>query len=148
MSTPPPLRPRDSLGYQINHLARLFAASMRERLEVHGVVPGQFAQLLALYEHDGLTQSELCRIVQIEQATMANTLNRMQRDGLIRKVQDPADGRRTLIELTPRARSLQDDLMGAARDINASATAGMSDAEVSALLATIETVMDNLTSDP
>lgn len=147
MSTSPPVRPSESLGYQINHLARMFAAAMRDRLEEHGVVPGQFAQLLALFEHDGLTQSELCGIVQIEQATMANTLKRMQRDGLIRKVQDPADGRRTLIELTPRARSLEKDLMSAAREINAAATAGMTDAEVSALLVTIETVKANLTTD-
>ncbi|HEY8111643.1 MAG TPA: helix-turn-helix domain-containing protein [Actinomycetes bacterium] len=46
------------------------------RIAPHGVVPGQFAQLLALYEEDDLTQRELCDRIRIEQATMANTLQR------------------------------------------------------------------------
>ena len=40
------------------------------------MVPGQFAQLLALYEEEPLTQRELSDRVQIEQPTMAYTLKR------------------------------------------------------------------------
>ena len=49
---------------------------------------------------------------------MANTLTRMQRDVLIDRVPDPADGRRALVMLTPASRQLQDQLIGAARDVN------------------------------
>jgi len=95
--------PREkSLGYQVNHLARLLAAALRERIEPHGVVPGQFAQLLALLERDGISQSELCDQVRIDQSTMAHTLKRMERDGLVSRSPDPGDQRRALIRLTPR----------------------------------------------
>ena len=82
-----------SLGYQINHLGRLLAQALHQRIAPMGVVPGQFAQLLALFEQDGLSQRELCERVRIEQPTMANTLHRMERDALIRREPDPADGR-------------------------------------------------------
>ena len=133
-----------SLGYQVNLLARLLAQALRERIEPLGVVPGQFAQLLALYEQDGLTQAELCGRVQIEQPTMANTLARMQRDGLIERVPDPGDGRRSLVMLTPRARELQDQLVDAARVVNATATRGLDEQQLSGFLATLAAVIDNL----
>lgn len=59
----------------------MLAHALRERIEPLGVVPGQFAQLLALYEQDGLTQAELCARVQIEQFTMANPLPRRSATG-------------------------------------------------------------------
>ena len=120
---------QQSLGYQVNHLARLLAQALAARIAPYGVVPGQFAQLLALFEQDGLTQRELCDRVRIEQATMAKTLQRMQRDGLVRVAPDPEDGRRIRVYLTDRARSIEPDLVAAARSVNASATDGLTEAE-------------------
>lgn len=133
-----------SVGYQVNHLARLLAQALREGIEPLGVVPGQFAQLLALYEQDGLTQAELCARVRIEQPTMASTLARMQRDGLINRVPDPADGRRALVMLTPRARAIQDQLIAAARAVNVTATRGLDHPQATAFLAALATAIDNL----
>lgn len=123
------------------------AQALKERIEALGVVPGQFAQLLALYEQDGLTQAELCERVRIEQPTMASTLNRMERDGLIRRVPDPADRRRARVMLTTQARRLEGDLVSAARGVNSAATRGLSDGEVAALMRTIAQVIDNLEAD-
>jgi DNA-binding MarR family transcriptional regulator len=139
--------PREaSLGYQVNHLGRLLAQALRERIEPLGVVPGQFAQLLALYEQDGPTQAELCQRVRIEQPTMANTLNRMERDALIQRRPDPADRRRSRIMLTPRARELQPALTAAARGANTAALRGLSAGEVEAFMATLARIIDNLES--
>ncbi|HEX8933032.1 MAG TPA: MarR family winged helix-turn-helix transcriptional regulator [Pseudonocardiaceae bacterium] len=133
-----------SLGYQVNYLARLLAHALRERIESLGVVPGQFAQLLALYEQDGLTQAELCAQVEIEQPTMAKTLSRMQRDGLIDRVPDPADGRRSLVMLTPRARELEHELVSAAHAVNAAAIQGLDEQAVVMFMATLTTIIDNI----
>lgn len=125
---------RASLGYQVNLLARLLEQALRRQIADHGVVPGQFPALLALYERDGLTQAELCRLVRIEQPTMANTLNRMQRDGLVRRNPDPADGRRSLVRLSARARDLEQRLIGAADAVNAEATGGLTPTEAATLM--------------
>lgn len=138
---------RLSLGYQVNHAARLLAIALRDGIAPLGVVPGQFAQLLALYEHDGLTQAELCERVQIEQPTMANTLARMERDGLVERVPDPDDRRRSLVLLTDHARAIEADLVAAARNSNAAATRGLDDTQFAALMTALSTVIDNLT-DP
>ena len=135
---------RSSLGYQVNHLARLMAQALRERIAPLGVVPGQFAQLLALYERDGQSQAELCERVRIEQPTMANTLRRMERDGLVRRLPDPNDGRRAAVVLTERARELQEALVDAARDVNVVATTGIGQDGLAVFMATVERLIHNL----
>ncbi|MET9485959.1 MarR family transcriptional regulator [Nocardia sp. NPDC006630] len=138
---------RTSLGYVINHLARLMEQALRDRIAEYGVVPGQFAQLLALYEKDGIAQNELCEKVRIDQSTMAHTLKRMERDGLILRTADPADGRRALIHLTDRARELQGPLVAAALDVNAIATAGFPDAQEEHFLRMARRAIGNLDAD-
>lgn len=107
-----------SLGYQINHLARLMAALLHDEIADHGVVPGQFAQLLALYDTDGQTPSELARAVGIEPGTMTKTLHRMERDGLVERRRSPSDGRSVTIHLTRRGRRLEPVLKQAAHSVN------------------------------
>lgn len=135
---------QSSLGYQVNHLARLLARALREEIEQFGVSPGQFAQLLTLYEDDSLTQAELCERVQIEQPTMARTLARMERDGLVERHPDPRDARRSLVCLTDSARARRSDLVGAATSVNGTATRGLDQAAVAAFMVTMSTLIDNL----
>jgi DNA-binding MarR family transcriptional regulator len=146
-SEPTRLPRQSSLGYQVNHLARLLALALRRRIEALGVVPGQFAQLLALYEQDGLTQSELSRRVRIEQPTMAVTLKRMERDGLVERVPDPSDGRRALVMLTAHARRLEPDLTAAAREVNAVALDGLTPAEADGFMRTLDRLIANLEAE-
>lgn len=134
----------DSLGYQINHLARLLAAALRARIEPVGVAPGQFAQLLALFEDDALTQSELCDRVQIDQSTMAHTLKRMERDGLVDRRPDQIDRRRAVITLTPRSRRLQPALIAAANEVNTLATHGLTEGDVETYMRITATLIANL----
>lgn len=125
---------QESLGYQINHLSRLLAYALREQIAPFGVVPGQFAQLLALYEKDRLTQSQLCQQVRIDQSTMAHTLKRMERDGLIRRTPASDDRRSAEITLTGHARSLEPSLTAAAQSVNGAATRGFTSEEIALYL--------------
>ncbi len=133
-----------SLGYQVNLLSRLLEQALRRRIAGHGVVPGQFPALLALYERDGLTQAQLCRLVRIEQPTMANTLNRMERDGLIRREPDPMDGRRSLVRLSARARGLVPELEAAAAEVNTVAAGDLTDIETITLIELLTRVVAEL----
>jgi DNA-binding MarR family transcriptional regulator len=142
--SPVALLPASSLGYQVNYLGRLMEHGLREQISSFGVVPGQFAQLLSLYKEDGLTQAQLCERVRIEQPTMANTLARMERDGLIDRLPDPIDGRRSLVTLTKRARDVEGDLTAAARRVNAAATRGLTKSQIATFMQTMDAIIGNL----
>ena len=107
-----------SAGYLINHLARIFAQALAREIRPLGLVPGQFMVLLELWREDGLTQRDLVARLDVEQATLANTLARMERDGLVTRVPHPTDGRAQLIRITARARRLEEPATAAANQVN------------------------------
>lgn len=133
-----------SLGYLVNHAARLLERALAEEIVPHGAWPGMFPVLLALWEEDGRTQAELVRLVGVEQPTLANTLRRMERDGLVRRTPDPADRRAARIHLTDRGRALQEALTQGARRVNERALRALDAAERAALLTGLRHVIDNL----
>ena len=124
----------ESAGYVVNRMARLFAQNLHERIAPLGIVPGQFPALLSLWEHDGVTQKELVSGLDIEQATIANTLTRMERDGLIRRTKHPSDARAQQIWLTRKARRIRDEAYAAAGEVNAKALSGLDERERAQLL--------------
>lgn len=119
----------DSAGYLANHMARLFERGLAARIRPLGLTTGTFPALLELWENDGLTQKQLVERLDIEQATMANTLSRMERDGLIKREKDSGDGRVQRIRLTERARALRDPAIAAATAENEDALFALSDEE-------------------
>ena len=63
------------------------------RLGALGTWPGQIPIVLCLLAEEGLSQKELIERTRIEQSTMAEHLDRMERDGLIYRVRDKRDRR-------------------------------------------------------
>jgi DNA-binding MarR family transcriptional regulator len=115
-------------------MARLFANRLHDRIRPLGLSPARFPVLLELWVQDGLTQRELVERLDVEQATMANTLARMERDGLIERRPSPSDRRARLVFLTDRARQLRTDAMAAATAENRNALSGLSADEQAAFI--------------
>jgi MarR family transcriptional regulator for hemolysin len=88
-----------SAGYLTNWAARLFARALERR--IIGSSSGPMPVFFALQDGGALSQKELVQQAAVEQPTMAATLNRMERDGLIVRTPDPRDGRSSLVSLTP-----------------------------------------------
>ena len=130
-----PFQKERSAGFLANQMARLFAKGLQQRIRPLGLAPAQFMTLLALWDEDGLSQSELVRRLDVEQATMANTLARMERDGLIVRRSNPNDGRSQSVHLTRIAAALQGPATDTARAQNGAALANFSDDEKEQFLA-------------
>ena len=137
----------DNLGYLLNRAARLIAQMFSRRLRRHGVALAQWAILLFLYAGDGQTQRELSRVVAIEPPTVARTIDRMVRDGLVRREPHPHDGRATRIRLTPRALALREELTAESMAGNQFAARVLSAEELETLKALLRRVIDGLTGE-
>lgn len=118
-----------SAGYLTNQVARIFERGLSARIRPLGLTTGAFPALLELWEREGLTQKQLVERLDIEQATMANTLARMERDGLIRREKDPTDGRVQRVYLTDHSRALRVPAIAAAEAENAERLAGLTGSE-------------------
>jgi len=90
-------------GHLINRAARLLVRLGDAGFQPLGLATAQLPVLYALRDGASLTQKELASFAQIEQPTMAQLLNRMERDRLIRRRPNPEDKRSSLVSLTPKA---------------------------------------------
>ncbi|HEV2515002.1 MAG TPA: MarR family transcriptional regulator [Devosia sp.] len=87
-----------SAGYLTNWAARLFARAIERRLA--GGNSGPMPVFFALQDGRAMTQKALAQLAAVEQPTMANTLSRMERDGLVQRTPDPNDRRSAQVSLT------------------------------------------------
>ena len=104
----------ESATYLASLLAKSLSRALQERGHKLGFAPGQFPVLLELWSEEGLTQKQLLDRLDIEQATMVNTLSRMERDGLIVRRKHPTDKRAQQIFLTSKARDMETEAKEAA----------------------------------
>ncbi|MDE1994501.1 MAG: MarR family transcriptional regulator [Rhizobiaceae bacterium] len=87
----------------INMASRAFSRLGERRVKTLGFNIGQLPVLYLLRNGAQMSQKDLAKFAKIEQPSMAQMLARMERDGLIRRTPDPADGRSSLVSLTDAA---------------------------------------------
>ena len=71
----------------------------------HGLT-GPQALLLKALQHGRLSAGELASRVSLSQGTVTDILNRLEKRGTIMRLRDASDGRRVLVELTPKGLAL------------------------------------------
>ena len=119
-----------SAGYMTNLTARLFARAIERKLRGSGVAVGYLPVFFALGNGGSLSQKALTELAAVEQPTMAATLSRMERDGLVTRAPDPADGRVSLFALTPEAVAKTDFIRAAVAEINGLAASALTEAQL------------------
>jgi DNA-binding MarR family transcriptional regulator len=98
---------RDNLGFLLAKASQRWNELLYERFVAAGfadVRPAHGSILIPLFEEDGIRQGELARRVRLSKQTMTTMVRLLERDGLVERRRDPADGRATLVFLTWRAR--------------------------------------------
>jgi len=133
----------DSATYLASLLAKGFSRSLLARAAEIGFSPGQFPVLIELWREDGLTQREILDRLEIEQATLANTLSRMERDGLIRREPHPTDKRAVRNFLTEKGRIIESDAMAAAEEADQALFKGFRRFEQELMLEYMRQAIDN-----
>ncbi|WP_020415772.1 MarR family winged helix-turn-helix transcriptional regulator [Amycolatopsis sp. ATCC 39116] len=134
----------DSAGFMINWCARVFERRMAAALRPLGLKPAYLPPLFTLSAMGEATQSELAKASAIQQPTMALTLRRMERDGLITRVQAKADERRAIVRLTPTAEEVLPQVEAIARSINEAAFEGLPDDAPARLIELLRQTVRNL----
>jgi DNA-binding MarR family transcriptional regulator len=95
----------------INLAARLTGKAARIRMGKIGAWPGQIPLLLWLLETDGLIQKELVERAKMEQSTVAEHLDRLERAGFIYRKRGADDRRKYRYYLTDKARGASRELL-------------------------------------
>lgn len=128
----------------INMASRAFSRLGERRVKALGFNIGQLPVLYLLRNGAQMSQKDLAKFAKIEQPSMAQMLARMERDGLIRRTPDPADGRSSLVTLTELAVERLPAARQALEEGRANMLAGFSDDEVKSLVHLMRRLNQNL----
>jgi DNA-binding MarR family transcriptional regulator len=120
-------------------------ALLTERFDAAGfgdVRPSYGSVLLPLFEEDGLRMGELARRARLSKQTMTELVRRMERDGLVERRSDPADGRASLILLSTRSRAFEPVAAGVLAELDRLVRSVLDPARVDELKASLRALAD------
>jgi DNA-binding MarR family transcriptional regulator len=144
----PPLTPgtlADTIGFRLRVAQivayRHFEAELSRR---HGIAPRYLGLLGIIEAHPGQPQSRLAEAISLKRSSLVPIIDRLEQEGLVERRASPDDkrlksvwltqkGRRTVADLTARARAQEDRL-----------AAGMSPEERQMLVRLLGQVIENL----
>jgi len=127
----------------IKKASRLLIKKANELLKPYGLTDAYTYFLMALYQQDGLTQSEMHKQIGIEQPTAVRTLDRMERDGLIVRVPSTTDRRAIQIRLTEKGQSYKKIIEQCADKLNQFALNGFKEEEKHTIKHLLKKLNDN-----
>ena len=109
-----------------------------------GLTYPQYLAMLALWEEDGVTVSDLGERLQLDSGTLTPLLKRLETAGLIKRLRDPRDERQVRLHLTPAGRALRGPAASIPRRIICAS--GHSADELKKLKRQLLKLRDNLTA--
>jgi DNA-binding MarR family transcriptional regulator len=105
----------DYLLYLMARASHLISSEFHEQLRRRGVSVPVWRVLACLVGSEGETVTGLAEGCLLQQPTMTKLLDRMVRDGLVKRTQDSRDRRVVRVALTPRGEALALELTQAAK---------------------------------
>ena len=128
-----------NFGFILNDVARLMRTTFDRRVKALGLTRSQWWVLNHLFRNNGVTQSELADILEVEKATLGRLLDRMEQKGWIRREGHADDRRAKRVFLTEDVEPSIKTMRAAAAEVRRESISGLSVAQqtqfVDALLA-------------
>jgi MarR family transcriptional regulator for hemolysin len=131
-------------GFILNDAARLLRTYADYRAAQFGMTRAQWAVLVRLDRSEGLNQSELAEMLDLQPITLTRLLDKLCDSGLIERRPDPDDRRAKRLFLTSAARPLLKQLGTLGENTMASALEGVASEDVERMVSQLEVVRENL----
>ncbi len=131
-------------AFPINDVARMLRTYADHKARQFGMTRAQWVVLARLDRFEGLKQSELAEMLDLQPISLTRLLDRLCESGLIERRADPNDRRAKRLFLTPAARPLLERLADLGVDLLATAHAGVERESIEQMVAQLAIVKENL----
>ena len=133
-----------TLGFLLHDVARLLRKRFEQNARGSGLTRSQWQVLAYLAQNEGINQSGLADLLEIEPITLGRIVDKLQTLALIERHPHPSDRRVWLLHLTPAARSKLTQLRRLGDVTRGEALTGVSEADAERLLKTLQALKTNL----
>lgn len=139
MSSPSP-----TVGFLAHDVARLMRKRFEQRASTLGFTRSQWQVLVHLAKNEGIHQSGLADILEVEPITLTRMIDRLEARGLVERRQHPTDRRIWQLFLTPDAHPGISLLKAIGETTRGEALVGVSEADQEHLAAILTLMRANL----
>lgn len=102
--------PKEMIGPRVTCLSRLMRQAFNEAVAEQGLFSGQQDIVIVLAENEGITLSELAKMLDVSSATASVSIKRMEKAGFIIKKTDKNDARITRLYPTEKAKQAPENI--------------------------------------
>lgn len=139
-----PRNPRREFAFLVNDVARLMRTYADQRARRLGMTRAQWAVMARLEHHEGLKQSELAEMLDLQPITLTRLVDRLCQNGMVERRPDPNDRRAKRLHLTPLARPLMDRLAELGQNMMGEVLDGFSLATIERMTLELSLAKENL----
>src|SRR3954471_23987227 len=132
------------IAVNLMDVARMLRTYADQRARQFGISRAQWVVLMRLDRSEGLKQSELAEILDLQPISLTRLLDRLAENGLIERRADPHDRRANRLYLTPAARPLLKQLAALGEDLMETVLQNVGAASQERLLRDLGTMKNNL----
>ena len=133
-----------NFGFLLNDVARLLRTAYDRRIRKLGLTRAQWWVLTHLYRGDGVSQTELAEILEIEKPTLGRSLDRLEAKGWVRRDHDARDRRVWRVHLTSEVEPALRTMRAIAAELRRDALTGINAAQREHFVDTLLAIKANL----
>jgi MarR family transcriptional regulator for hemolysin len=139
-----PLSTNREFAFMLNDVARMLRTYADQEAAQFGTTRAQWVVLARLDRSEGLKQSELAEVLDLQPISLTRLLDKLCESGLIERRADPIDRRAKRLFLTPAARPLLEKLGDLGEKLMGTALTGVDRESVQQMIEKLGLVKENL----
>ena len=133
-----------SISWLLADASRLIRKLADRRLGTIGVTRAQWQALANLRRMGPMTQAALAEVMEVETATIARLIDRLEAAGLIARKAEAQDRRVKLVTMTDKATAIMDEMGVIGQKLRDDMLVDLSPSELEALIGTLATIKSRL----
>ena len=133
-----------SLGFLLADVSRLVRRRFDQRASSLGLTRAQWRVLAQLRRREGINQTALAEILEIEPITLGRHIDRLVEKGFVERRPDPADRRAWRLHLRSEVQPVLDRLREMSRLTSGEALAGLTAADADRLIEMLLAIKGNM----
>ncbi|GMQ64306.1 MarR family winged helix-turn-helix transcriptional regulator [Vallitalea maricola] len=134
----------DCVAFITNNASKQMENYFNERLTQLGSTRVQWIALYYLGKNKSISQVDLAKKMNIKSSTVVRLIDRMERDGYVKRVKDSNDRRITTLELTDSGLNLRKQLLPEGEKASKVFSKNITDEELEVFVNVLKKMVDNI----
>jgi DNA-binding MarR family transcriptional regulator len=135
---------KTTFGFLVTDVTRLMRKHFDRRAVRFNLTRAQWRALKRLSHSEGMSQSDLAEMLEMEPIAVGRVIDRLQKAGFVERRADPADRRAWRLYLTDRAHAVVDDMESISGGLFRDAQKGISAADLKTMISVLARMKENL----